>query len=81
MAKGGVKRASPGADEEKNPLSNVDLTEEDAKNLAKAQRDLGRVELAMGSYLNSTAWTLLAKTTLHRPSQPNQNYPGTGEAP
>ncbi|KAJ7139758.1 hypothetical protein C8R44DRAFT_765333 [Mycena epipterygia] len=47
MAKGGVKRASPGADEEKNPLSNVDLSEEDAKNLAKAQRDLGRVELAM----------------------------------
>ncbi|KAJ7770843.1 hypothetical protein DFH07DRAFT_805457 [Mycena maculata] len=48
MAKGGVKRASPGADEEKsNPLSNVDLTEEDAKNLASAQRDLGRVELAM----------------------------------
>lgn len=50
MAKGGVKRASPGADEEKNPLSNVDLSEEDAKNLANAQRDLGRVELAMGSY-------------------------------
>ncbi|KAJ6604279.1 hypothetical protein DFH09DRAFT_898847 [Mycena vulgaris] len=47
MAKGGVKRASPGADEEKNPLSNVDLSEEDAKNLAKVQRDLGRVELAM----------------------------------
>ncbi|KAJ7462750.1 hypothetical protein B0H11DRAFT_2054146 [Mycena galericulata] len=47
MAKGGVKRASPGADEEKNPLSNVDLSEEDAKNLASAQRDLGRVELAM----------------------------------
>ncbi|KAJ7456603.1 hypothetical protein FB451DRAFT_1098750 [Mycena latifolia] len=47
MAKGGVKRASPGADEEKNPLANVDLSEEDAKNLQKAQRDLGRVELAM----------------------------------
>ncbi|KAJ7225878.1 hypothetical protein GGX14DRAFT_422715 [Mycena pura] len=47
MAKGGVKRASPGADEEKNPLANVELSDEDAKNLQKAQRDLGRVELAM----------------------------------
>ncbi|KAJ6627293.1 hypothetical protein B0H10DRAFT_1996417 [Mycena sp. CBHHK59/15] len=46
--KGGVKRASPGADEEKtNPLANVDLSEEDAKKLARVQRDLGRVELAM----------------------------------
>jgi template-activating factor I len=52
MAKGGVKRASPGADDEKNPLANVDLSEEDAKNLTKAQRDLGRVELAMGLYLH-----------------------------
>ncbi|KAJ6501667.1 hypothetical protein C8R47DRAFT_1108264 [Mycena vitilis] len=47
MAKGGVKRASPGADDEKNPLANVDLTEEDAKKLAKTQRDIGRVELAL----------------------------------
>ncbi|KAF7306606.1 SAC domain-containing protein [Mycena indigotica] len=47
MAKAGVKRASPGADEEKNPLANVDLSEEDAKSLQQSQRDLGRVELAM----------------------------------
>ncbi|KAF7310607.1 hypothetical protein HMN09_00603500 [Mycena chlorophos] len=46
MAKG-VKRASPGADEEKNPLANVELSDEDAKSLQQAQRDLGRVELAM----------------------------------
>jgi template-activating factor I len=50
MAKGGVKRGSPGADDEKNqnPLANVDLSEEDAQKLAKTQRELGRVELAMG---------------------------------
>ncbi|KAJ7356994.1 hypothetical protein DFH08DRAFT_850715 [Mycena albidolilacea] len=49
MAKGGVKRGSPGADDEKNqnPLANVDLSEEDAQKLAKTQRELGRVELAM----------------------------------
>jgi len=47
MAKTGVKRASPGADEEKNPLAGVELSEEDAKVLQGAQRDLGRVELAM----------------------------------
>ncbi len=48
MFKGGVKRASPGADEEKNPLADVDLSEEDAQKLADTQRKLGRVELAMG---------------------------------
>ncbi|KAJ7630571.1 hypothetical protein FB45DRAFT_915903 [Roridomyces roridus] len=49
MAKGGVKRASPGADDEKdsNPLSNVELSEEDAKKLTEAQRELGRLELVM----------------------------------
>ncbi|KAJ7042643.1 hypothetical protein C8F04DRAFT_1076616 [Mycena alexandri] len=47
MAKGGIKRASPGADDEKNPLANVDLSEEDAKKLALVQRELGRVELAL----------------------------------
>ncbi|KAJ7275406.1 hypothetical protein B0H12DRAFT_1087120 [Mycena haematopus] len=46
MAKG-VKRASPGADDAKNPLANVDLSDEDAQKLAKVQRDLGRLELAM----------------------------------
>ncbi|KAJ7102288.1 hypothetical protein B0H15DRAFT_875671 [Mycena belliarum] len=47
MAKGGVKRASPGADDEKNPLANVELGDEDAQKLQQAQRDLARVELAM----------------------------------
>ncbi|KAF8213464.1 hypothetical protein K438DRAFT_1804026 [Mycena galopus ATCC 62051] len=45
--KTGVKRASPGADEAKNPLANVELGDEDAQKLAKVQRDLGRLELAM----------------------------------
>jgi len=44
MAKG-TKRASPGADEEKNPLQNVELSDEDAKKLQAVQRDLARVEL------------------------------------
>ncbi|KAJ7169487.1 hypothetical protein C8R46DRAFT_1088938 [Mycena filopes] len=47
MTKAGIKRASPGADDEKNPLANVDLSEEDAKKLAQVQRELGRVELAL----------------------------------
>lgn len=48
MAKG-TKRASPGADEEKNPLQNVELSDEDARKLQTIQRDLARVELVLGA--------------------------------
>ncbi len=44
----GTKRASPGAEEEKNPLSSVELSDEDAKNLTQIQRDLARAELILG---------------------------------
>lgn len=46
MAKG-TKRGSPGADAEKNPLANVELSEEDAQKLQKAQRDIARTELVL----------------------------------
>lgn len=47
MAKG-TKRASPGADDEKNPLQSVELSDEDAKKLQAIQRDIARAELVLG---------------------------------
>lgn len=44
----GTKRSSPGAEEEKNPLSNVELNEDDAKKLTQIQRDLAHAELILG---------------------------------
>lgn len=44
----GTKRASPGAEEGKNPLSRVELSNEDAKKLTQIQRDLARAELILG---------------------------------
>ncbi|KAG6910562.1 hypothetical protein DXG01_009512 [Tephrocybe rancida] len=46
MAKG-TKRASPGADDEKNPLTEVELSDEDARKLQSVQRDIARVELVL----------------------------------
>ncbi|GLB36460.1 putative nucleosome assembly protein (NAP) family protein [Lyophyllum shimeji] len=46
MAKG-TKRASPGAQAEKNPLTDVELSDEDAKKLQGIQRDIARVELVL----------------------------------
>ncbi|KAF8640649.1 hypothetical protein AX17_000306 [Amanita inopinata Kibby_2008] len=46
MAKG-TKRASPGAEEDKNPLQNVELSDEDAKKLQEVQRDIARAELVL----------------------------------
>ncbi|KAG5654037.1 hypothetical protein H0H81_008053 [Sphagnurus paluster] len=46
MAKG-TKRASPGADTEKNPLTDIELSDEDAKKLQAVQRDIARVELVL----------------------------------
>ena len=47
MAKG-TKRGSPGAEAEKSPLADVELSDEDAAKLTKIQRDLGRAELILG---------------------------------
>jgi template-activating factor I len=44
----GIKRASPGADDEKNPLANVELKDEDAQNLQDIQKEIQRVELVVG---------------------------------
>ena len=47
MAKG-TKRGSPGAEDEKNPLESVELSEEDAVKLQEVQREIARVELVLG---------------------------------
>lgn len=44
----GTKRASPGAEEEKNPLD-VKITDELHEKLQAARVDMTRVELALGS--------------------------------
>lgn len=49
MSAKGVKSASPGAEEEKNPLGDVDLSDEDAVKLQELQRSYRRVELAIGA--------------------------------
>jgi template-activating factor I len=41
------KRASPGADVEKNPLAAVELSDEDARKLQEVQKDIARVELVL----------------------------------
>ena len=51
MSSKGVKRASPGADIEKNPLGDVELSDEDALKLQSVQKDVARVELALGASL------------------------------
>lgn len=49
MSSKGVKRASPGAESEKNPLGDVELTDDDALKLQAIQKDIARVELALGT--------------------------------
>lgn len=49
MSGKGVKRASPGADEEKNPLGDVALSDDDASKLQDLQQHYHRVELAVGA--------------------------------
>ena len=48
MSGKGVKRASPGADEEKNPLGVVELSDEDAKKLQDIQTVMQRAEILLG---------------------------------
>ncbi|PSR80728.1 hypothetical protein EW026_g347 [Hermanssonia centrifuga] len=47
MSGKGVKRASPGAEEQKNPLGDVELSDEDASKLQKIQKDIQRAELIL----------------------------------
>jgi hypothetical protein len=46
----GTKRASPGAEDEKNPLQSVELSDEDAKKLQAVQREIARAELILGEF-------------------------------
>ncbi|KAK7058334.1 hypothetical protein VNI00_001965 [Paramarasmius palmivorus] len=43
----GTKRASPGADDEKNPLQMVELSDEDAEKLDQVRKDIQRAELIL----------------------------------
>lgn len=47
----GVKRATPGADDEKNPLANVEVSEADAKKLEAIQDQISRVDLLLRAFL------------------------------
>ncbi|KAI0728564.1 hypothetical protein C8Q72DRAFT_833240 [Fomitopsis betulina] len=47
MSGKGVKRASPGASIEKNPLGDVELTDEDAQKLSGIQKEIARTELLL----------------------------------
>lgn len=44
----GKKRASPGADIEKDPLESVELSDEDAQKLQDVQKQIERAELLLG---------------------------------
>ncbi|KJA26116.1 hypothetical protein HYPSUDRAFT_181681 [Hypholoma sublateritium FD-334 SS-4] len=50
----GTKRGSPGAEDEKNPLPNVELSDEDAKKLTEIQRDLAHAELVLERQAQAT---------------------------
>ncbi|KAF9023438.1 hypothetical protein BDZ89DRAFT_1102710 [Hymenopellis radicata] len=60
MAKG-TKRASPGAEEEKDPLQAVELDEENAKKLNEVQRDAQRVELYLDLHSHKLLEPVYAK--------------------
>jgi hypothetical protein len=51
MSNKGVKRASPGAEEQKNPLGEVELSDDDAKRLGEIQKVMQRAEIALGKPL------------------------------
>jgi template-activating factor I len=48
----GKKRASPGADEEKNPFRDVELSNEAAAKLQGIQKEIARVLLVLGRWPN-----------------------------
>lgn len=45
----GLKRASPGAEEHKEPLT-ANLSEEDAEKLTAIRREMAKIELYIGMY-------------------------------
>lgn len=45
----GTKRASPGAEAEKNPLADIEITDEIAQKLGDVSRDIERAEFIQGT--------------------------------
>lgn len=45
----GTKRASPGADNQKNPLHDVEITDEAASKLGEVAKEIQRAELVQGT--------------------------------
>lgn len=62
-APSGKKRASPGADVEKNPLA-VELSDEDARKLQVVQKDIARTELLLGERFSRGKYTDPSKDPL-----------------
>ena len=65
----GVKRAV-GTDEEKNPLGDVELSDEDAQKLQVLTKDIARAELALGTFVmfvfqNTCLWDIICPWFLY----------------
>lgn len=76
MSNKGVKRGSPGADVEKNPLGSVELSDEDAQKLQDIQKAVARVELATGGSCRVRA--VSASDRLCLPTQSATHRPRCG---
>jgi template-activating factor I len=64
LSKAGKKRASPGADVEKNPLQGVELSDEDAQKLHTIQKDIARAELILGLRYVSFNCTMISHSSV-----------------
>lgn len=56
----GKKRASPGADTEKNPLGDFELNEVQSEKLEKISEESSRVDIALGTRRHLPKYTVLA---------------------
>lgn len=81
MTTKGTKRASPGAEEEKeHPLANVEISDEVATKLGNVQKDIQRVELLLG-WSNYVPTPCLGLTVLDRAPCANKACPSLRKAP
>jgi hypothetical protein len=46
----GKKRSSPGADVEKDPLEDINISDETYEALEEVEKDLGKIDLILGTY-------------------------------
>jgi template-activating factor I len=51
----GIKREASGTAVEKNPLADVELSDEDATKLQEVQKDIARCELVLGTSFSARA--------------------------